>query len=175
MGKLLSWPAPPLEWIGHTGGVNCTSYSPDGGHIISGSDDSTIRIWDVKTGTTVGEPLKGHSGGVYGVSDSPNGRQIFSGSYDGTIQIWDAETGDTVGKALKAHKEPVWSVAYSPNGWYTLWIVVQVEGTGHQSYQVREPTVTYWVNRWEPPAIGDDPPGLPPSGDLEKFQSCTCC
>ena len=44
----------------------------------------------------------------------------------------------------------------------TLWIVVQVEGTG-QSYQVREPVVTYWVKRWEPPTIGGNPPSLPPS------------
>ena len=67
-GKLLSWPAPPLEWIGHTGGVNCTSYSPDGSHIVTGSDDSTVRIWDAETGTTVGEPLKGHTENVWGVA-----------------------------------------------------------------------------------------------------------
>ena len=35
--------------------------------------------------------------------------------------------------------------------------MAQVEGTGHQSYQVREPAVTYCANRWEPPAIGGDP------------------
>ena len=42
-------------------------------------------------------------------------------------------------------------------------------GTGHQSYQIREPAVTYWpwVNRWEPLAMGGDPPSLPPDGDLE--------
>ena len=33
---------------------------------------------------------------------------------------------------------------------HALWIVAQVKGTGHQSYQVREPAVTYWVNRWDP-------------------------
>ena len=40
----------------------------------------------------------------------------------------------------------------------TLWIVLQVEGTGHQMYQVRELAVTYLVNWWEPPVIGGDPP-----------------
>ena len=60
----------------------------------------------------------------------------------------------------------------------SLWIVAQVEGTGHQMYQVSETAVTYWVNRWEPPAIGGDPPSLPPSGDLEifrKLRSCNHC
>ena len=51
----------------------------------------------------------------------------------------------------------------------TLWIVAQVQGTGHQLYQVRDHAVTYWESRWEPPAMGGDPPSLPPSGDLENF------
>ena len=55
----------------------------------------------------------------------------------------------------------------------SLWIVAQVKGTGHQMYQVRDTVVTYWVNRWEPPAIGDDPPSLPPSGDLENLDHVT--
>ena len=43
-------------------------------------------------------------------------------------------------------------------------------GTGHQLYQVRDHAVTYWVSRWEPPAMGGDPPSLPPSGDLEIYK-----
>src|ERR1700750_1343226 len=36
-GRLLSWPEPPSIWSGHTGAVTCTSYSPDGHHIVTGS------------------------------------------------------------------------------------------------------------------------------------------
>ena len=46
-------------------------------------------------------------------------------------------------------------------------------GTGHQAYQIREPAVTYWVNRWEAPAMGGDPPSLPPGGDLENLDHVT--
>src|SRR5258708_17232952 len=60
-GKLLSWPPPPLEWIGHNKIICCTSYSPNGRHIVSGSWDNTIRMWDAETGTAVGEPLEGHT------------------------------------------------------------------------------------------------------------------
>ena len=52
------------------------------------------------------------------------------------------------------------SRAIMPSFQSPLWIVAQVEGTGHQTYQVRDTVVTYWVNRWEPPAIGGDPPSL---------------
>ena len=39
---------------------------------------------------------------------------------------------------------------------YPLWIVAQVEGTGHQSNRVWEPAVTGWVNLWILPGL---PPG----------------
>ena len=41
------------------GGWCSIAYSPYGRHIISGSKDSAIRIWDAETGTAVGKPLEG--------------------------------------------------------------------------------------------------------------------
>jgi WD40 repeat protein len=79
-GKLLSWPAPPLRWTGHTDVVACMGYSPDGQHIISGSDDKTIRIWDAETGAAVGQPLEGHTRAITSVAYSPNGQHIISRS-----------------------------------------------------------------------------------------------
>jgi len=65
--------------------VESVAYSPDGRHIISGSDDRTIRIWDANTGAAVGKPLEGHSWNVLSVAYSPYGRCIISGSGDNTI------------------------------------------------------------------------------------------
>src|SRR5258706_606000 len=64
VGNPPSWPAPPLEWAGHAAWVRSASYSPNGAHVITGSGDRTIRIWDAKTGAAVGDPLKGHDGWV---------------------------------------------------------------------------------------------------------------
>jgi WD40 repeat protein len=72
-GKLLSWPAPPLQWIGHSDPVMSLSCSPNGHHIVTGSNDKTIRIWDVETGATVGNPLKGHTGDVNPLLTLPMG------------------------------------------------------------------------------------------------------
>src|SRR5258706_7749810 len=102
-GKLSSWPAPPLKWIGHAEGIMCMSYSPNGLQIISGSFDKTIWIWDVETGAAVGNPLEGHTSEVFSVAYSPDGRHIVSGSFDKTIRIWDAETGAAVGNPLEGH------------------------------------------------------------------------
>ncbi len=115
-GKLLSWPALPLEWMGHKDAVTCVSYSLNGTRVVSGSNDSTIRIWDAESGVVVGEPLTGHDDSVCSVAHSPDGHHIISGSMDCTIRIWDADTGVAVGNPLEGHARTVESVAYSPDG-----------------------------------------------------------
>jgi WD40 repeat protein len=92
------------------------AYSPDGQHIISGSQDRTIRIWDAETGAAVGKPLEGHTDDIRSVVYSPNGQHIISASADRTIRIWDANTGAAIGKPLMAHADSVMSIACSPDG-----------------------------------------------------------
>ena len=96
--------------------MRSVTYSPDGRHIVSGSDDCTVRIWDVETGTVVGDPLEGHTGGVNSVAFSPDGGRIISGSDDKSIRTWDAVAGVAIGEPLMGHTKRVWSVAYSPDG-----------------------------------------------------------
>ena len=38
---------------GHSDGVRSVAYSPDGKHIVSGSDDRTVKVWDAQTGKEV--------------------------------------------------------------------------------------------------------------------------
>ena len=38
---------------GHSGSVWSVAYSPDGKHIVSGSWDSTVKVWNVATGKEV--------------------------------------------------------------------------------------------------------------------------
>ena len=38
---------------GHSYSVNSVAYSPDGKHIVSGSNDKTVKVWDSQTGKEV--------------------------------------------------------------------------------------------------------------------------
>ena len=113
VGKHDDWPKNQHVLQGHTFSVLSVAFSQDGRHIVSGSHDRTIRVWDAQTGDQVGNPLQGHTDSVWSVAFSQDGRHIVSGSGDRTIQVWDAQTGDQVGNPLQGHTSSVWSVAFS--------------------------------------------------------------
>jgi WD40 repeat protein len=96
--------------------VLSVAFSPDGKHIVSGSYDNTVRVWDAESGQAIGEPLQGHSNSVLSVAFSPDGKHIVSGSYDNTVRVWDAESGQAIGEPLQGHSDSVYSVAFSPDG-----------------------------------------------------------
>jgi len=98
----------------HRGAVNSVCFSPDGKILASGSNDSTIILWDAEIGTRR-RVLKGHTRPVNSVCFSPDGKILASGDGDRTIILWDAETGKQRA-VLKGHAEPVNSVCFSPDG-----------------------------------------------------------
>ncbi|KAI1740708.1 hypothetical protein F4680DRAFT_83907 [Xylaria scruposa] len=77
---------------GHSRAVRTMAFSPNSRHLVSGSKDSTVRIWDVATGEC-SNVLQGHRNEVYSVAFSPNGELVVSSSFDGDIRIWNMKTG----------------------------------------------------------------------------------
>jgi WD40 repeat protein len=112
----LTPPGSPLirTLSGHSDWVNAIAVTPDGKTLISGSDDNTIKIWDLLTGT---EKLtfKGHSNSVRAIALTPDGKTVISGSYDKTIQIWDIATGKKKFTFI-GHSDSVSAVAITPDG-----------------------------------------------------------
>jgi len=56
---------------GHNARINSVAVSPVGTLIVSASEDRTIRMWDLKAGISIGNPLEGHDDGVSFVTFSP--------------------------------------------------------------------------------------------------------
>ncbi len=75
---------------GHAGPVFSVSLSPDGAHLVSGSEDKTARVWKVDGGQQVQE-LEGHTADVYSVAWSHDGKYIVSGSGDTTVRVWGVD------------------------------------------------------------------------------------
>lgn len=75
--------------------VHTLAFSPNGKSIVSGSDDSSIKVWDISMEDDQDIP-ESHLSWVMFVRFSPNGKQIVSGSIDGLnyLKFWDATTGD---------------------------------------------------------------------------------
>lgn len=66
-----------------------STFTADESTVISGSEDSSIFLWDTLSGQIVNK-LTGHSGAVVSVSSHPKNNQILlSASADGTIKLWN--------------------------------------------------------------------------------------
>jgi WD40 repeat protein len=88
---------------GHGDRVSSVCTSPDGSHIISGSYDMTVKVWDALTGSCV-RTLEGHGDRVSSVCTSPDGSHIISGSLDKTIKVWDQLSGDVFERMKQWHR-----------------------------------------------------------------------
>ena len=95
---------------GHAKEVNCVAFSLDGTSLVSGSDDYTVKLWDVQTGGVV-KTFSGHTS-VYSVSISADYMTVASGSCDCTICLWDIKTGECHHKIKQ--RGCVYHVRFSP-------------------------------------------------------------
>ena len=99
---------------GHSSYVNSVSVTPDGRSVVSGSNDKTLRVWDLETGRCI-QILEGHSDSVNSVSLTPDGRRVVSGSNDKTLRVWDLATGHCI-QVLEGHSDSVSAVSVTPDG-----------------------------------------------------------
>jgi WD40 repeat protein len=112
--------------------------------MVTGSDDKTLRIWDLETGIVL-KKMEGHSRGVSALAVSRDGQFIASGSIEEII-AWHGETGESLTKPIKAHSHWINWVDFSPDG--------TVLATGSDDYTVKFWCTKTWQRQGKPIKCG---------------------
>lgn len=101
----------------HTNAINTIALHPDGKTIATGSDDTTIVLWDLQSGKPIHYFYLTHA--VQSIAISPDGKTIIAAA-DQRITIWNLETRQYIGIFFKSpapnsHDRLVQCVAFSHN------------------------------------------------------------
>jgi WD40 repeat protein len=84
--------------------------------VVTASNDTWVRVWDLATGAPVGEPLAGYDHlPVRAVACAvADGRPVaVTASNDTWVRVWDLATGALIGWPLDGHTDTVRAVACS--------------------------------------------------------------
>jgi WD40 repeat protein len=105
---------PIYTLMGHSHIVSSLSMSADAKFLVSGSQDQTVRVWNLATGELV-HTLKGHRDSVNAVALSPDEQIIASGSADKTIKLWHLASGELLG-TFTGHTNTVTALSFTTSG-----------------------------------------------------------
>ncbi len=103
---------------GHRKGITAVAVTPDGRHVVSGSRDKTLKLWDLDTRQYL-QTFKGHPEQVTAVTVTPDGRFIISGSCDNTLRLWELASGELL-ETFEGHKDRVSALGIAPDGQHVV-------------------------------------------------------
>uniref|UniRef100_A0A8C9X4G3 WD repeat domain 47 n=1 Tax=Sander lucioperca TaxID=283035 RepID=A0A8C9X4G3_SANLU len=106
---------------GHTGHI-LSLYTWGGWMIASGSQDKTVRFWDLRVPScvrVVGTAFHGSGSPVASVAVDPSGRLLATGQEDSACMLYDIRGGRIV-QVYRPHSSDVRSVRFSPGAHYLL-------------------------------------------------------
>ncbi|MEP0924380.1 CHAT domain-containing protein [Leptolyngbya sp. ST-U4] len=123
-GKVSIWNLETGQWqrtiSAHSSPVLSLAFSGDGKWLASGSQNKTIKLWDLDN---PGEQPRyaigdAHLSQIFSLAISNQHQILVSGGADRTIKLWNLATGEkrSPKHILEGHAGQVWCVAVSPDG-----------------------------------------------------------
>ena len=92
---------------GHSNGVMCLQF--DDNVLVTGSYDSTVKVWNIKTGEEI-RTLTGHTSGIRCLQFDDN--KLMTGSLDKTLKLWNWRTGQCL-RTFNAHNAGILTLHFS--------------------------------------------------------------
>ena len=103
---------------GHMESVISVQLSRTGNYALSGSQDFTMRLWDISTGDAV-KVFRLPFVEFLAVALSPDGKYALSGNSDSVLRLWKIRNRKVIYE-FKGHSDAVSAVTFSPDGQYAL-------------------------------------------------------
>jgi WD40 repeat protein len=102
---------------GHTDWVEGVVHLPGGRQFLTCSSDSSLRLWDLETGTQIGKDWRDEENNavVRVMALSSNGKTVASGHYGGKVKLWNVETRKVIAK-WEGHSTVVGALCWSGDG-----------------------------------------------------------
>ncbi|MCL2625128.1 MAG: WD40 repeat domain-containing protein, partial [Planctomycetaceae bacterium] len=111
---------PPIELKGHEKPIRSLAISNNSKWIVSGSEDRTVRVYDLKAAYPAAEQivLKDNELAVHCVAVSPDGRWLVTGGHDSILRMWDLQnrSGRAEPIPFQEHEGWITTLAFSADG-----------------------------------------------------------
>jgi len=107
---------PLTSFEGHSGNVTALGFQKDGRWMFTGSEDKSVKIWDLRTPSGGCQREYKCDAAVNTVALHPNQAELISGDQDGNIKVWDL-TADKCSREVTPDGDTAMrSVSIAPNG-----------------------------------------------------------
>ncbi|KRY14000.1 Transcription initiation factor TFIID subunit 5 [Trichinella patagoniensis] len=122
-GGALMWSmeceTPVRAFIGHLSTVNCVAFHPNSNYVATGSNDRTVRLWDLLDGKCV-RLFTGHQDAIQSLYFSDDGHILASGGLSGQVMLWDVAMAARL-EGFKHSDRGVSGLAISRDGSTVAW------------------------------------------------------